>query len=894
MLPPDLSHDSACVFEEAEFLQSLNQNNLKELLSSALAKVNRNLDERFRQGENVDTLIHQRAAFFDRMLYHAWQQFGFDDKISLVAVGGYGRGELQPHSDIDLLLLLAKDNGTDYQSRIEQFLTLLWDLRLDVGHSVRTIDQCVESARADITVATSLMECRTIAGDDTLREQMHDHTGPTYIWPATDFFAAKRDEQNARHARHGTTEYDLEPNVKESPGGLRDIQTVTWIARRYYHVQTLDQLKGKKFFSKKELNTLRRGEKFLRRVRYGLHMLSGRAQERLQFDLQRELADMFGYRDSKQRLGVEKFMQDYYRTVMQLRVLNEVFMQFLQEAVLKDPTEEVITPVNKHFQLRGGYLEARNNQVFAEHPAALLEIFLQLASTPNAKGLRASAIRQIQTHTNLIDDEFRNNIYHRKLFISLFRLENHLSTVLQLMTRYGVLGRYLPEFGRIVGRMQHDLFHIYPVDVHTLQVLKNIRLFGRKTGQEKFPLAATIYKKLEKKELLLIAGLYHDIAKGRGGDHSTLGARDVRAFATRHRMTKREGNILAWLVQHHLLMSQTSQKQDISDPEIINAFARQVQDQLHLDLLYALTVADINATNPDLWNSWKASLLSQLYIETGKALARGLENPVDRKQWIQDTRKQALELLKNDGVTRKEALALWENVGDEYFLQESATNIAWHTKAITEYDSDQPMVLIKSAEITATEGATQIFVRTKDRENIFAALAAALDRVHLSIHDAKLYNSTSGYTLDTFYVLDENNQPIGDNPARLRLIRRSVTKELKLLDKYSAIVRRRTSRQLKHFPVSTTTSLTNDKKKNYSILEVTTADRAGLLAQIGRIFVEFGIRVQAAKIATLGERVEDVFFITDSNGNMLGDKALVTELQQCIRQQIDSHTSSEF
>lgn len=879
---------SAPLFDEEQFRQHLTGGNLKELLASALANANRQLDKRFRRGDDIRELVHERALFFDHLLRQAWQQFDFDNHISLVAIGGYGRGELHPCSDIDLLLLLARDNGADYQPAIEKFLTLLWDLRLNVGHSVRTVDQCVETAKHDITVATSLMECRTLAGDDTLRQRMQEKTGPDHIWPATDFFTAKRDEQNARHARHGITEYDLEPNVKESPGGLRDIQTLNWVAKRYYHVQTLDQLKGKELFSEKELAALRRGESFLWRVRYGLHMLAGRPQERLHFDLQRELAELFGYRDGPKRLGVEKFMQDYYRTVMQLRLINEVLMQYLQETVLGNPEDETITPIDEHFQLRGKYLETTHLNVFSEHPAALLEIFLQLGTHPDAEGLRASTIRQIRMHTHLIDDAFRDNDHHRKLFISLFRLEHRLSTILQRMTRYGVLGRYLPEFGHIIGRMQHDLFHIYPVDVHTLQVLKNIRRFGRNSGQEKFPLAATIYHQLEKKELLLIAGLYHDIAKGRGGDHSSLGAEDVKAFAKRHGLSKREGNILAWLVQHHLLMSQTSQKQDISDPEIINQFARQVQDQLHLNLLYALTVADINATNPELWNSWKASLLSQLYIETSKALARGLENPMDRRQWIRETRQGALELLREKGFSDERVYALWDNVGDEYFLRESAVNIAWHTEAIAQHDSDEPLVLIKSADTTATEGATQIFVRTRDRDNIFAALAAALDRVNLSIHDARLYSSASGYTLDTFYVLDENNQPIGDDPTRLRLIHRSVTNELKLLDKYSDIIRRRTPRRLKHFPVQTTTSLTHDAANNVSLLEVTTADRTGLLAQIGRIFVEFGIRVLNAKITTLGERVEDLFFITDSNGRQLLDKATATALQQRIRQRIDS------
>ncbi|WIO75278.1 [protein-PII] uridylyltransferase [Porticoccaceae bacterium LTM1] len=872
-----------------QLTQDASQQGLKKSLSAFLNNATLQLDNAFRNGTPIRKLIQARAKIIDQLLTVAWQQLGFDEEISLIAVGGYGRGELHPQSDIDLLLLLSDANAEKYQTQISELLTLLWDLKLNVGHSVRTPQQCAEIAAHDITVVTSLMECRTLCGNEDLRAQMLELIAPENIWNAADFFIAKRDEQSARHKRHGINEYDLEPNIKESPGGLRDIHTIIWVAKRYFRADSVAELRHKALFSDQEYRDLRKGEELLWRVRYGAHLLAGRPQEKLQFDHQRELAELFGYEDNDERLAVEQFMQHYYRTVMQLRLINEVLMRHLEETILGGTSKEPITPINKQLQCRGRYLEVTHKRVFLENPSTLLEIFLEYGKNADVEGIRASTIRLIHSQCDLIDENFRADPNNRSLFMQIFQLTYRLSTTLQRMTRYGVLGKYLPEFDKIIGQMQHDLFHIYPVDVHTLQVLKNIRRLGRTNGQKEFPMPASVFQKMERKELVLIAALYHDIAKGRGGCHSTLGAVDIRNFAEHHGFTKREVNLLAWLVQNHLLMSQTSQKQDLTDPEVINKFAVKVQDMQHLDMLYVLTVADINATNPSLWNSWKASLMNQLYLEASKAFARGLENPADRKQRIKETREEALDILAARGFTPKEVFALWSNLGDDYFLRESAIDIAWHTEAIDEYNSDQPLILIRSNESNAAEGVTQIFIRTLDRDHTFAAIAAALDQVHLSIHDARLYTSAGGYTLDTFYVLDHNDQPIGHDEARFRLIRETINKELDLRDNYSDIVQRRTPRQLKHFPIATSTRLSHNLERGHSILEVTTADRAGLLASIGRIFVEFGIRVQNARIATLGERVEDIFFITDQSGSPLINEELAESLQQQIRQRIDQH-----
>ena len=864
--------------------ENISGGTLLSALNTELQQHCEHQQQQFREGADIRTLVSERAQLFDQLLALAWQQFGFDDDISLIAIGGYGRGELHPQSDIDLLFLHGRKKDTHYRESIGQFLQLLWDLKLNVGHSVRTLAQCVKHAKEDITVATSLMETRTIAGDESWRQQLQDQMAPGKLWPAADFFIAKREEQVARHQRHGINEYDLEPNVKKSPGGLRDIQTIMWVAKRYYKVESREELRSRALFSDNEYRALLEGEELLWRVRFALHNITGRPQEVLHFDLQRQIAELFGYEDNE-RLAVEQFMQHYYRTVMQLRLINEVVMRHLQETIVSSK-QKAIVAINEHFQMRGKLLEVTHKKVFSEYPSGLLEIFVHLAKD-EAEGIRPSTIRQIQAHCHLIDEDFRNREQNQQLFLELFRQPHRLSTTLQHMTRYGVLGKYLPEFGKIVGQMQHDLFHIYPVDVHTLQVVKNIRRLDRTNASELFPVAAELYQKMEQKELLLITALYHDIGKGRGGNHSLLGAVDMREFAVRHQLPESDGDMMVWLVENHLMMSRTSQKEDISDPEVINKFASKVKNQRYLDMLYVLTVADVNATNPDLWNSWKASLMNQLYSEASNALARGSDDALDQQERVAENRRLALEKLQGK-VSTEQVEKIWQPLGDDYFLREDAIDIAWHTEAILQYDSEQPMVLIKSVDSSATEGATQIFIRIKDQDNSFAAMAAALDQLELNIQGARLYNSSDGYTLDTFYVLDSNHQPIAKDPRHYRRIRQTILRELQLLDHYSDIVRRRTSRRLKQFPVTTTTKLSKAPSGDYSILEVTTADRSGLLALIGRIFVELGIRVQNAKISTLGERVEDVFYISDRNNRPITDPELGQQLQQAIRQRIDS------
>lgn len=859
-----------------------------KVFKDAIHAANHQFDQRFLMSEDIRTLVYERALFIDCLLHYAWYRFEWPESISLEAVGGYGRGELHPYSDIDILVLYRPEVLEICQDEIGKFLTFLWDIGLEIGSSVRTIEQTLTLAKDDITVATSIMESRTLVGDQSLRFELIQQVNPATIWPADEFFTAKFNEQIERHKKFNDTEYNLEPNIKNAPGGLRDLQTISWVIKRYFGVRTLKALEGKGFFTDQEYSLYYSGEEYLWRVRYGLHMIAKRPEERLIFEYQRELAKLFGYTDNHEGLAVEQFMHRYYRTALALSELNELILQFLSETILQKSQDQKVSVVNERFGLRNGFIEVAHATVFEENPSALLEIFVLLSQNPAIEGVRASTIRLLRESRHLINQDFRNDKKNTQLFIKLFQYPQRLVEQLKRMSRYGILGLYLPEFGLVTGQMQHDLFHIYTVDAHTLKVIENLTNFLLPSAQEEFPVAANIMRRITRLEPLYIAGLYHDIAKGRGGDHSTLGAVDAEAFCTRHGVSPRETRLICWLVEKHLLMSQVAQKQDISDPDIIHDFALAIGDQLHLDYLYCLTVADINGTNRELWNTWRASLLRQLYMDTRRAFRRGLENTIDKQDVIDETQAAALRKLARKGITKERALALWGNMGDDYFLRESITDICWHTEAIAARQDDEPIVLVKKTHDKELAGATQIFVYARERKNIFVACATALTELNLSIQDARLYSSESGYVLDTFYVLDENRKPLTNNAELRQSIQTALQNELRLTDNYREIVGRRMPRRLKYFKTPTRCYINTDMIRECSVLEVISPDRPGLLACIGNVFMEYGIQLLNAKISTLGERVEDVFFITDEDGRPLSDPTTCENLLNDIRARLDA------
>ncbi len=865
------------------------------LFKEALARFNADQERRFKEEiTSTEDLIHERAAFMDRILQLAWSRFEWNERrkswrktrISLLAVGGYGRSELHPHSDVDLLILLERGNYDLHKHNIQNFCTLLWDIGLEVGHSVRSVKECRNQARADVTVLTAMIEARTICGDNELLDRVNKLIAPEKIWSAKDFFLAKRQEQEERHEKSAHTEFSLEPSVKTSPGGLRDIQTVMWIARRKYGPVNFDDLVRLEFLTPLEGKTLTNGRELLWKIRFALHTISGRDDDRLLFEHQQKLAEMFGYADGNQ-LAVEQFMQSYYRTALEVNHTSSLLLQHFEEEILQTGSSAKIRVVNERFQFRNGYIETTHDEVFKDYPPALMEMFVIMGNTEDSQGVRASTIRLVRRDAHLIDSDFRADPVVTGYFMDLLRSKYHLFSQLRRMVRYGVLGAYLPEFARIIGQMQFDLFHIYTVDAHTLQVVRNMRRFRYVSEEQKFPIATHIHHRLPKVELLYIAGLYHDIAKGMGGDHSELGVDQARAFCERHGLGTWDTNLVCWLVQNHLIMSTTSQRKDIQDPTVIHAFALLIQDQVRLDYLYSLTVADINATNPTLWNSWRASLLSQLYVETKKMLRNGLENYVDRTEYVQETQNQAVTRLSEHGLTRDEILGIWNNVDDDYFIGESVTDIAWHTAAIRDHDVESgPLILIRDDDSRRRmdEGSTQIFVYMKNARRIFSSIISALGALGLEVMDARIASSSSNLVFDTFTVLESNGQPVGNNASRRDRIIKTILKYLEPghVAKPKA---RRTPRALKQFKVRTEVSISHFQ--NYSILDVTALDQPGLLATIADVLADLDINVQSAKISTLGERVEDIFHLSKGGGPLL-DEALQQTLTSRICDELNS------
>ncbi len=886
--PIDTTQKFAKLFDAEQFAEQLaDAKKPIFLFREAIQSASTVLEERYRNNEDIVDLVTGRAWVIDQILTFAWNRIEWPDEqnISLVAVGGYGRGELHPHSDIDLLILTKRSRNYRYAGSITRFLTFLWDIGLEIGHSVRSVRQCKEEARRDITVATALMESRTIVGPTKLQDAMLKATTARSVWPIRKFLRAKWDEQIARHEKSQDIDYELEPDVKSSLGGLRDIQTIAWVANRHFGVRSFHDLARLGFITPSEETAINKGQQFLWKLRYGLHLIGGRREDRLLFDKQRELATLFGYTDNEKSLGVEKLMQRYYRTVSSLRELNDVLLQHLDEVILRAGEREKITPINDRFQIRNGYIQAVDASLFERFPYALLEIFVLLGQNPDIKGIRASTIRLMRENRRLIDDAFREDPQNIKLFTELIRAPHQLVTRLRRMSRYGILGRYLPEFGQIIGKMQHDLFHIYTVDAHTLQVIENMRRFRWPEAKTNFPVAAHIVHNLPKLEPLYIAALYHDIAKGRGGNHSILGMTDAEKFCQRHELSKWDTKLVCWLVNKHLVMSMTAQRKDIDDPEVIQEFAGEVSDKLHLDYLYAMTVADICATNPTLWTTWRATLLRQLYLNTKRALRLGLEQPRNRQDRISDKQQTVLQKLLDKGLAEETIKAIWENTADEYFLRESASNIVWHTEAIAKFDNEDPLISIQGWLGNSAEGATQILIYTRDSDFLFANSTAAFEKLNLNIQGARIFTSANDYCIDTYTVLESNDKPVGDNPKKIAQIKSVLTQYLSS-NKVVAPIKWRKERKKKSFSQHIETALVNTEDKPYSMVEINCPDQPGILACVGKVFAGKQINVKDARITTLGERVEDLFFITDHTDRPITDQQEILDLETELKKQL--------
>ena len=839
--------------------------------------------ERFAAGSTpIAALVSERARLADDILKRAWQHhFSDAAEASLVAVGGYGRGELHPGSDIDLLILLdSEQNFESFKTNLEQFLTLLWDIGLQVGHSVRTIDDCIREAAQDITVITNLIEARHLAGSETLYSAMLEATAPDRMWSSHQFFEAKWREQIQRHAKQDDAISNLEPNVKESPGGLRDIQTIGWVAKRHFRIKDLHDLVGHDFLTEAEYKTLIEGQNHLWRVRFALHLLTGRHDDRLLFDHQRTLAAQLGYDDDYANLAVECFMRDYYRTVMELSRLNEMLLQHFQETILlRDQLGEPVS-INRRFQSRSDFLEVTHDRVFERSPTALLEIFLILQERPHLKGVRARTIRLIRNHTYLIDEQFRQDIRAQSLFMEILRQPLGITRALRRMNIYGVLAAYIPIFENIVGRMQYDLFHVYTVDEHTLMVLRNLRRLTVQKYADEHPFCAQLMRALPKEEIIYLAALFHDIAKGRGGNHSELGALDALEFCRLHHLSEYDGHLVSWLVRNHLVMSMTAQRKDITDPEVVQGFAALVGDINRLTYLYLLTFADSRATNPAAWNSWKDSLLRDLFNATRRALLRGLDNPLAQEELVKEKQEEAMhQLLHSTALEETAVRRLWDTFNHEYFLTHSPNAIQRHTQAVLATPAHE-LPLIKMRQ-TAKRGGTEVLFYGIDRDNLFAVITTLLDQLALSIVNARVMSTSAGFSLNSFLVLEQDGSPVEEGQRWEEIIetlREGLTQEGDQPLKVSRSIPRRH----KHFDTTTQVYFTQEPNLHRTAMRLVTLDRPGLLSDVGQAFASCNIRLQHAKITTLGAEVEDIFFITDRKNDPILDETQLECLKQAV------------
>ncbi len=833
------------------------------------------LRDAFEHNAGSSHLLRGLCRLVDEFLCELWRESAIPADVCLVAVGGYGRGELFPYSDVDLLILLPDDHGGVHDSLLEALIGRLWDIGLAVGHSVRTLQECGLEASKDVTVQTNLLESRHLAGDRTLvqrmREQLSTNLNPEH------FFQAKSLEQAHRHARFNDTAYNLEPNLKESPGGLRDLQSVLWISQGTCLGGSWTALVQNSLITSSEARQIRRHERFLQMLRIRLHYLAGRREDRLLFDFQNDLAEQLGFCNNLRRRASEQLMQCFYRSAKFVRIMNEILLQNLKERAFPQPP--LITDINTRFQARNGLLEARTSSLLQREPTAILESFLLLQQHPEIKGMSAPMLRTLWRVKTLINREFRSNPANKQLFMAILRHGSGITGTLRRMHRYSILGRYIPAFGRITGQMQHDLFHVYTVDEHMLNVLRNLRRFAIPQHAHEFPLCSQLISHFQQPELLYLAALFHDIAKGRGGDHSALGTTDALRFCRQHGLPQDQTKLVAWMVAHHLIMSSTAQNSDLSDPAVIENFAQLMIDERHLTALYLLTVADIRGTSPNVWNAWKAKLLESLFLNTRHQLqGRGCTQALE----LAARRQHATERLSHYAIAPFSYQALWDKLSEGYFLRHDSQEIAWHTRLLlTHLNAVNPIV---RARLSPGGDGLQVLVYTADRDDLFATICGFFERMGYTIVEARIHTTHHGYALDSFLVLDQSDKSVryGD---LLNYIEYELAQRLTGKDPLEAPIQGRVSRQVKHFPMPVKVTLIREPGSHNHLLAIVASDRPGLLSRVAHSLLKHGIMLHTAKITTLGERAEDSFLISAQGGKRLDDdtvKVLAEELSSSL------------
>lgn len=891
-----LGSDGYITYPDPWALADLKLDSCKALLK----KAEHQFDQQFSTKRSIRRLLRARASFMDQLLKRLWEEYPWQQNypIALVGTGGYGREELHPHSDVDLLILVKDEIARQYyKTHIENFVAFSWTLKLNISQSVRTPDECYQLSKEDVAVFTSLLESRIVAGNHPIYIQLMKQLDDKNLWPSKEYCTAKLAEQTERHNRFSNVVYHLQPDIKKSAGGLREIQTLLWITRRHFQTKNLNHLVNNTFLSRGEVRLLRRGRNFLWQIRYLLHTKYNRAKDRLDFEAQQKIAHALGYRDTPNRMAIESFMKVYYRWVFKLGTISELLVRHFEENILLACDKQDNIYLNQHFMLTNGYIAIRHPNVFKDHPATLLQIFLWVADNPNIIGIRAATLRQLARSRYLIGDDYRKNSTNIKCFMQIMQSKGNVSRALQWMRRHEILGYWLPEFQKLVGQMQHDLFHDYTVDEHLIQVTKQInQMLNSDISDDKDKdnthLLLTVAHRIPKTDLLYIAGLYHDIAKGRGGDHSLLGVGDTIAFGRRHKLHDKDIELLGWLVRHHLHMSITAQRADTNDLNVIKQFVNVVGNIERMNYLYVLTVADIKATNTRLWDPWRAMLLQQLYINARQYMLIGdSKDFAGHKKYLASIKDQCLQLLKAKHIAARRIKAWWLMLNDEYFIRESTEDIVWHTENIVQNNNQViPLVDIRTLKTPSSEDSIKIFVYAHKTKNLFYLMARILERAGMNIQYAHIINTKEDYILASFFVQWRQNAKSSALDSLAQTIRETLLKPNPSLE---------TERQhmdtpaIKDFKVPLYINIRHEKDKIFNIIELSTIDRNGLLSCIGHTIGQLDLKIIGARITTLGERVEDIFYITDQNDKPIIDKDKYAHLEHAIATAIDPQWSAQ-
>ena len=831
----------------------------------------------------IHSLLRGLSTLADRLLAQLWRRAGLPAQAALVAVGGYGRAQLFPYSDVDVLVLLP-DSAEPPRDAIEVFIGSCWDAGLEIGSSVRTVAECLTEAAGDVTVQTSLLEARLLCGDaalfDDFRQRYDAQMDPRA------FLVAKTLEMRQRHTKYENTPYALEPNCKESPGGLRDLQLILWVARAAGLGRSWRELAESGLATPFEVRQIERNEALLFLIRARLHAIAGRGEDRLVFDLQTAVAEAFGYRSTApdgKRLAMrasETLMRRYYWAAKAVSQLTQILLLGIEERL--NPQTHELRPLNPRFFEKAGLIEVASDDLYEREPHAILETFLLYETTVGLKDLSARTLRALYNARGVMDSAFRRDPVNRATFMQILQQPAGITHAMRLMNQTSVLGRYLWPFRRIVGQMQHDLFHVYTVDQHILMVLRNVRRFFMAEHAHEYPSCSQLAAGWDKPWILYIAALFHDIGKGRGGDHSQIGSEEVRRFCRQHApygIGREDAKLIEFLVAEHLTMSQVAQKQDLSDPDVIAAFARRVGNERYLTALYLLTVADIRGTSPKVWNAWKGKLLEDLYHATLRVLGGRAPDPAAQ---IEARKREAKVALALSALPHEVHKKLWDTLDVSYFMRHDAADIAWHTRHLSRYVGENKTV-VRARQSLVGEGL-QVMVYAPDQPDLFTRICGYFDHMGFSIQDARVHTATNGYALDTFQVVAPE-QP-GAYRELIHLVENGLLHAIEERAPLPEPMRRRVSRRVKSFPIAPRVTLRPDEKAQRWLLNISASDRAGLLYVVARVLSRHGLSVQLAKVSTLGERVEDTFLVQGAElQNNAAQIRVETELLQALSDQ---------